>query len=584
MTTSKETVLLMSRLTVDETPQHESNSPHLKNCCYETTEWETKLESLDDEMEVSSRTKMADQNIDMSDQFPGRLDEASRINKAREKTFDQQDDEIECSCLGSCRGTNMAARMTYDADKGDNVYILDNNDTVLVELGCQHFDHSTTDSLTETKTPHSPQSLPSNPFGLCSTKSSPAISRIKNYNNADNPIVNISVVDNKGTVIIGENVLKYVDDSRERSTAGQSNGRSELVITVNGVVMQSPQRGPVFSIDKNTMKWLQKFYQITNEIHPLRDNAKWDDFYKKVDTGLQAAKKNDFHEIEIFLTIEKSTALCYQGENSKSRKMVEQAKDMIFGRPRLNMREFLIIMTQCQLSALYRRENKFAEAVNALSIAEQNVEVVPSNFAKVYVNYEKASDYHAQHSNSSQSKQDRDHFAELAKNEFKKCISTCEIILLETNTIYLRKHHFCLVKLALLNLDCKTTAARNQSVSEKCVREAGDCISWMQQRYKGEMGESTAMLLRTAETDHFHRRGDYAKAEFAAQLALHKAKSLGFQSEVHELQGRLKHMQLLKQQMTPGSYLRSAIMPLSYFILFIFLFIYLFNYIINLFT
>ena len=548
MTTSKETVLLMSRLTVDETPQHESNSPHLKSCCYETTEWETQLESLDDEMasemEVSSCTKMADQNMDMSDQF---LDEAPRINKAREKTFDQQDDEIECSCLGSCRGTNMAARMTCksNADKGDNVYILDNNGTVLVDLGCRHFDHSTTDSLTETKT----------------------------------SIVNISVGGNKGTVIISKNV-KYVDDSRER-IAGQSNGESELVIAVNGVVMQSPQRGLVFSIDKNTMKWLQKFYQITNEIHPLRDNTKWEDFYKKVDTGLKEAKNNNFHEIEIFLTIEKSTALCYQGENSMSRKLVEQAKDMIFGRPRLNMREFLIIMSQCQLSALYRRESKFSEAVNALSIAEQNVEVVPSNFAKVYVNYEKASDYHALHSNSSQSKQDRDHYAELAKKEFKKCISTCERILSETNsTIYLRKHQFCFVKLALLNLDCKTTAARNQSVSEECVREAGDFISWMQQRYKGEMGESAAMLLHAAETDHFHRRGDYAKAEFTAQLALHKAKSLGFQSEVHELQGRLKHMQLLQQRMTPGSSLRSAIMSLSYFILFI----YLFNYIIYLFT
>lgn len=510
--------------------------------CYETTESTTQLESLDDEMGAPSRTKMADQDTDMSDQFLERLEEALGVNKAREKALDQRDDEIQCSCLGSCHGTNMD-RMTCNAHKGDDVYIVDNNGTVFVDLGGQRVDHLTTDCVTETKTS---QSLPSNSAGDCSTKPSRAISCVKNYNNAD--VVNISVVDNKGTVIISNNV-KYVDDSRERSIAGQSNGESdELVIADSGVMMQSLQRGPVFSIDKEAMKWMQKFYKITNEIHPLRDNAKWDDFYKKVNTGIQWAKNNDHHEFEIFMMIEKSTALCYQGENSKSKELVKQAKDMILRRPRINMREFLITLSHCQLSALYRRENKFPKAVNALSIAEQNVEIVPSNFVKVYVIYEKASNCHAQHSNLSQSKQDRDNYAELAKKEFKKCISTCERILSEKNRIYLRKHHFCLVKLAFLNLDCETTAARNQSVSEECINEAGHCISRMQQRYKGEMGESTAMLLHAAETDHFHRRGDYAKAEFTAQLALHKAKSLGFQSEVHELEDRLKHMRLLKQQ------------------------------------
>ena len=189
-----------------------------------------------------------------------------------------------------------------------------------------------------------------------------------------------------------------------------------------------------------------------------------------------------------------------------------------------------------------------AKANNAVSIAEQNAEVVPSNLCKALVIYEKASNLYTQHFYLSQSaEQERDNYAELAKNEYKNCISTCERLLSEKDNVYLRKHHFCYVKLALLNLKCETTSTRHKPINEACIREAGACITRMQQRYSGEMNESAAMLLQAAETDHFYRRGDYDNAEISARKALYKAESSGYHSEVQELQERVREMSLLKQ-------------------------------------
>lgn len=357
----------------------------------------------------------------------------------------------------------------------------------------------------------------------------------------------INVVNNTGNIIIG-NEITYCDGlSPDRSGSDQLTG-GLVVADGADVVLPSPQRGPVFCIDRNAMQWLEKFYRITNEIYPLRDNGRWEDFYEKVNTGILSANRNGQSEVEIFLMIEKSTALSYQGKNGESKTMVKQAKDMIF-RPGLNMQEFLIALAHCQLAALYRRESKFDKSNNALSIAERNVEVLPSDLARVYVIYEKASNCYIQHSHDlSKSKQDRDSLAERAKREFKNCIDMCERMLSSEKDIYLRRHHFCYVKLAILNLDCVTTEARNQPVSDACIREAGDCITRMRQRYSGEMGESTIMLLHTAETGHFHRLGDYGSAEISARQALQKAVVRGFQLQVEELQDNLKHMQSLSKK------------------------------------
>ena len=561
MTTPNETALSLSRLTLDEIPESDSNSSPSGSLCHETVQPATRLEGFIDEMATSPCIKMAEQDMAVSNTFtkrPGPEEtDVLDINKANDVDVSE------------------TLYKVHKVKGNDNIHINGNRGTVIIDLCSQCYGFQS--FLAEMKTSHA-----DNSGGLRSSQNARQNRRfetkganrrlrqtkinfrqrkrrtnlksvsgqkclLSDYKDAVNRTVNINVFNNKGHVVIGDDVT-YCDRRPGRNTGDQLTADGDVEADSAVVVRPSPQRGPVFFIDKNAMKCLERFYSITNELYPLRDNGMWGNCYEKIETWLRLARQKGLDEVEIFLMIEKSTTLSYQGKNNESKKMVKQAKDMILGRPGLTIREFLIAHSHCQLAALYRRENKLSKSNNALSIAGQNVEVIPSDLARAYMIYEKASNWYKQHFYLSRSKQDKDNFAELAKKEFRNCISTCEKLLSEKDNVYLRRHHFCYVKLALLNLGSLTTQALNQPVSEACILEAGDCITRMQQRYSGEMGESTTMLLHDAETGHFYRRGDYANAEICARKALHKAESLGFQLQIEELQERVEHTSLLKQQ------------------------------------
>ena len=589
MTTQGETLMLISRLNINEEPPDQSLPSGIWRGTPQST---TQLKSVNKETGDCSGCIVAPtvQDINTLDEEVTRVigsGEASRIGKDREMAVDDLENE-------PCRHCTEIDK-TIEPRKTDHIHINYNYGTVIVDLGEGYVEGSTTGVGIETKTSRSCD-IPSSRrlshfpgkssfggkiagfkssrnarqnqlkrkkikrrqrqslinFPQCKKTNVKSISGFVSHStkndNADNRMVNIHVINNSGKIVIGDNV-SYYEGSPGLESRCQSNEDGGTIVT-DGSEIVSPQRGPVFCVDKNTMKWVDKFYRITNEIYPLRDNGRWEDFYEKVNKGIWFARQNRLQEEEILLTIEKSIALGYQKKNDESKQTVKLANDLILSRPGLNMREFLVALSHCQLAALQRRASKLTKASKSVFIAEQNVEFVPSYLAKAYVIYEKASNWYWQCYYCHELGQGslRDNFANEAKKEFKKCISTCEQVLAENDTLYLRRHHFSLVKLALMNLNCSTTATRNEPVSEDDVREAGDCISRMHQRYSGQMGESTSMLLHCAQTDQFFRQGDYTNAEISARQALHKAESSGFQLQIHELRERLEDITLLKQQ------------------------------------
>jgi hypothetical protein len=363
----------------------------------------------------------------------------------------------------------------------------------------------------------------------------------------ENREVNITITNNSGNVIIGQGAACHVNEQNP----SREHRDGELVVadgTSMTSMFPSPQRQLVVCVDRNIMKWLNRFYTITNEIYPLRDNGRWDEFYTTVDERIKFAREKGHLEEEVFMTIEKSTALSYQKKNDQSMETVTQANSMIHANGHgLKMKEFLTVMSHCQLAALYRRQNKMFKANQAVFIAEQNAEFVPSCLAKAYVIYEKASNQALYLSIVSTLEPEREGFEKEAKEELKNCISVCEKMLNEVDTIYLRRHLFCFLKLALMNLNCRTATARSQSVSEDSVREAKDCITRMQNAYSGQMSEATSILLLTAQCDHGYRSGDYPNAAVFGRQALEIAERLGFHLEIKELKDRLvmlDHQQL----------------------------------------
>ena len=572
MTTLKETALSMSRLTIGEISQSESNS---SGSWYETAESDqsgpTRLESNDDEMGVFSCVELSGKDRDVIE---------DNVNKDRPLAVDKREDGI-CTQCGRDLPDVAESETLYNGSEGDHIHINENHGDIFINVGSQRYDHSTTSFLVEQKISHSHNPHPVHLSAQSAAKWDGAKRRllhktrltdyfpqrkrsrrtinlksasgqkihVRDYNDADTRTVrsvNVKVVNNMGIIHIGNNTnVTYCDGLPGRHTGGQLT--ADGVVADNGVILASPQRGPVFCTDKNTMKRLQQtVHTVTNEIYPLRDNGRWVEFHKVVDKKLQLAKEEKDYEVETFMMIEKATALSYQGESDEALKMLKQARNMLLERQNLVLWKFLLVLLHCQLAAIYRRSNKLEKAYDALRIAKENVQFVPFDLTKAYVLYEMAN-LSLQSSYLCSSRDKRDDYIERAKTEFQECFSLCERS--EEEGVYIRRHHFCLVKKALLNLFCETTEARNQvQVSEACIREAGDCITRMQQHYSGQMGASTAILLLAAKCDYHHRRGDHGKAENFAQQALLQAKNLGFQLEFEKLRDRCQHMSFLKQQ------------------------------------
>lgn len=362
--------------------------------------------------------------------------------------------------------------------------------------------------------------------------------------------VNISVDKNSGNVVIGDGAACHASTSTESLPSRKRHLEGEQVVADGTqMIRTSPAKQLVVHVDRSVTKWLYRFYGITNQIYPLRDNGRWKEFYKIVDQRILFAKQNGQFEEEIFMTIEKSTALSYQKKNEQSMEVVKQANEMISSAHGLKMKEFLTVMSHCQLAALYRREQKMFKATHAVVIAEQNAEFVPSYLAKAYVMYERASNQAMYTSVVSTQQPEREEYEKETREDHKSCISLCEKLLSETDDIYLRRHHFCFLKLALMDLNCRNANARIQPVNEDSVREANECITRMEESYSGEMSEATSILLLTVQSDYKYRTGDYTNAISFAEKALKISKRLGFQLEIQELQERLKLLEHLQPKL-----------------------------------
>lgn len=123
MTTSKEKKLRqnMSRLTIDEvTTQNESNSQSGR-CRHE----------------ISLGVEMAAQDNGMLGTCTEKAEEDLAVDKARQMAFDQREDGIMAKTLCKAR-------------EADNIHVNENKDTVIIDLGSQHGDHSTRGCETKT--------------------------------------------------------------------------------------------------------------------------------------------------------------------------------------------------------------------------------------------------------------------------------------------------------------------------------------------------------------------------------------------------------------------------------------------------
>jgi len=279
-----------------------------------------------------------------------------------------------------------------------------------------------------------------------------------------------------------------------------------------------------------------EFCAVLKILHPLRDSGNWKDFNRVAD-GIIKAKQGDL-AIELLMAIEKSVVVSYQNDLEKAEAMVLGALETL-KKTKVEMSNYLVTMAHLHLTGFYRRQDKHGKAKESIAIAEQFSRNGNSRFVKALIFYEMASNltkYVSSIPLDRSGRSAREEYVEQAKNYMKQCIDLC--IELDDGSVYIKKHHFGLVKLALLDLNCRTNAARSQITCTRSVEEAKNCLETIKEKYEDEMKEGQKIQFLVAQCDLNYRQNNLEVALQHAHRALDLAEDNGFSLEVTAIRER----------------------------------------------
>lgn len=275
-----------------------------------------------------------------------------------------------------------------------------------------------------------------------------------------------------------------------------------------------------------------------NKLHPLRDEGSWNKFDSE-SAILKIANRGD-RELEMLLLMEKSVIVSYQSDLEEAETMLLEVLKNVNTETKVTAAthyHFLVSMIHVHLCGFYRRQNELEKAESSIAIAEQNSRNLKSRYLKALILYEMASNQTKIISTLSMTAGGREKRVSLARNYMKKCISLSAD--LDGCDVYLKKHHFGLLKLALMALNCRTETARRQEISIECIGEGKNCLKTVEERYKDEMSQAQLIQFRVAKADLHWRQNNLLDAEMSVVHALYLAEENGFTLEINGIKERL---------------------------------------------
>ena len=293
------------------------------------------------------------------------------------------------------------------------------------------------------------------------------------------------------------------------------------------------------SLSKPDAKLLERSVSVVNQLQSLRNDGKWEDFDKLSCDLLQTFPDTD---IQITVKLEQGMAALYTSRNDFERalhffhesfKLMSQAKNM----------KLLAGRGYGYLAGIARRQKNLGEATSLMQLAEQNShECSDSLLDRSYIAYEKASvllDFIGLAPQKSL-QQVRE-----ARDNLKRCIDLCNQLEKDDNDFHIQRHHFALVKIALLLFDCGTEAARERVLSEDFIAEGEESLMTLKTEYWTEVAESVKIQFYLASSDLEYRKRNYLEAERFANLAKDKAENFGFNTEISQAEKRLDYISVV---------------------------------------
>ena len=249
-------------------------------------------------------------------------------------------------------------------------------------------------------------------------------------------------------------------------------------------------------------------------------------------------------ELEILILIEKSVVVSYQNNLEKAEVMVQEALDTLSkSKVKDEMFYFLVSMANLHLASFYRRQNKHGNAHSKITIADQNSQRVNSRFLTALIFYEKASSLIKYISSVSLDRSLRRKLVKQSKEHMRLCITIC--IELDNSGIYIKKQISGLLKLALLDLNCHTRAARKELTSSQSIADAKTYLEKVQENYPNEISERQKIQFFVAKSDLNYRLGDLQAAQRDANQALSLAETHGSSLEITAIKERQEDMEKL---------------------------------------
>lgn len=332
--------------------------------------------------------------------------------------------------------------------------------------------------------------------------------------------------------------LQRNDSSRSTTPTTDEDARNSC--TLNEIALESES--------SSFQQALQVYRSCITPLHPLRDDGDWNEFERAAEKLLEEAAGDVTRRI--IISLEKSVVLSIKKELERSEEMINRVASEI-AQTSGSVRLLLEVLSKCYMAGTYRRRKMLGNAEQCLTIAKKVASGFPPCLAVAIFLYEEGS-WQRDFASLLTGSRNEPAFVkakEKAKELMQRCIDLC--CRLDHEKIYVRKQHFAVCKMALIDLRCESSASRRKSISVRSIEEAKKSLETLQSDYYSQREVQGAKIQRLiAEVDFNYRLEKYEEAEKFGQEALKMAKKLEFNLDVIPLEERLLD---IREKMTPAS-------------------------------
>ena len=315
----------------------------------------------------------------------------------------------------------------------------------------------------------------------------------------------------------------------------QCNSRKHRKALATRNVTPQPEFDPA-SLTQEGMELFRRSMWVMKELQSLRDNARWSDFDNRANELLLSYSDTD---TIVAIKLEQSVAACYKNDLEHSLQLINESFSLMSGATNVRV---LAGRGYGYRAGVKRRQRSLGEAQQDVQLAEQNIHACHMSLDASFIVYERASvllDFIGLLSQRSPKQ------VEEALRNLEKCIDVCLSVEMQDEELYVKKHHFAFIKIAMLLLHCRTEAARERVLSEEFIAKGEKCLKTLETKYWSQIAEGVKVQFYLASSDLEYRKGNYQNAASFASLAKDRAVDLGFNTEISHAQERLDHMRVV---------------------------------------